>query len=82
MLAGRERERAAVLALLNEARASRGAAFVLRGLPGVGKSALMADVVSRAVGFLVLRTCGMEAESPLAFAALHLLLRPGMRYAD
>ena len=82
MLAGRDEECAAVLALLDEARASRGAALVLRGLPGVGKSALIADAIAGAGEVLVLRTSGIESESPLAFAALHRLLRPAMRHVD
>jgi DNA-binding CsgD family transcriptional regulator len=78
VLAGRDRERVAVAALIDQARASRGAALVLRGLPGVGKSALIDDAVSTAEGLLVLRTSGIESESPLAFAALQRLLRPVM----
>ncbi|MGY1823467.1 AAA family ATPase [Geodermatophilus sp. SYSU D00079] len=76
MLQGRERERAAVAALLADAAAGRGGALVLRGQPGVGKSALLADTVARAAGATVLRTQGIESESPLAFAALQRLLRP------
>lgn len=82
MLAGRVAERAAVAALLVEARASRGAALVLRGPPGVGKSALIADAVSGADGARVLQTAGIESESPLAFAALQRLLRPAMGLVD
>ena len=82
VLAGRDRERAAVASLIDQARASRGAALVLRGLPGVGKSALIDDAVSTAEGLLVLRTSGIESESPLAFAALQRLLRPVMPLAD
>ncbi|MBB3082220.1 AAA family ATPase [Geodermatophilus sabuli] len=76
MLQGRERERAAVAVLLADAAAGRGGALVLRGQPGVGKSALLADTVARAAGTTVLRTQGIESESPLAFAALQRLLRP------
>lgn len=76
MLHGRAAERAAIATLVDEAWASRGGALVLRGLPGVGKSALLADAVDRAEGMRVLRTQGVESESPLAFAALHRLLRP------
>ncbi|MGK5111209.1 ATP-binding protein [Geodermatophilus sp. CPCC 205506] len=82
MLQGRERERAAVAALLEDAAAGRGGALVLRGQPGVGKSALLADTVARATADTVLRTQGIESESPLAFAALHRLLRPVMACAD
>jgi DNA-binding CsgD family transcriptional regulator len=82
VLVGRDSERAAVVALLDQARVGRGAGLVLRGLPGVGKSALIDDAVSMAEGLLVLRTSGIESESPLAFAALQRLLRPAMVLVD
>ncbi|MGY1833120.1 AAA family ATPase [Geodermatophilus sp. SYSU D01180] len=78
MLSGRDPERAAIAALVDEAWAGRGGALVLVGSPGVGKSALLADAVARADGMTVLRTQGLESESPLAFAALQRLLRPVM----
>ncbi|MEX5721700.1 AAA family ATPase, partial [Geodermatophilus maliterrae] len=76
MLSGRERERAAIAGLVDEAWAGRGGALVLTGPPGVGKSALLADAAARADGMTVLGTQGLESESPLAFAALQRLLRP------
>jgi len=79
VLHGRDRERERLAALLDNARGSRGGALVLRGQPGVGKTALLADLVDHASGMLVLRTQGIESESPLAFAALQRLLRPVMR---
>jgi DNA-binding NarL/FixJ family response regulator len=85
VLVGREAERAAVGRLLQEARTSRGGSLVLRGPPGVGKSALLEEVVAvggPADGMTVLRTAGLESESPLAFAALHRLLRPLLSTAD
>jgi DNA-binding CsgD family transcriptional regulator len=82
VLVGRDSERAAVVALLDQARAGRGGGLVLRGLPGVGKSALIDDAVSMSEGLLVLRTSGIESESPLAFAALQRLLRPAMVLVD
>src|SRR5215210_2720161 len=42
----------------------------------MGKSALLGDTAARADDFCVLRTAGLQAESALAFAALHRLLRP------
>ena len=47
----------------------------MRGEPGVGKTALLAAGVAGSDA-LVLRTEGIESEAPLAFAALHRLLRP------
>jgi DNA-binding CsgD family transcriptional regulator/tetratricopeptide (TPR) repeat protein len=76
VLYGRDAERSALQGLLNEARASRSGTLVLRGSPGVGKSALLDDAVSRADGMRILRTRGIESESELPFAAVHQLLRP------
>ncbi|MEU5093386.1 LuxR family transcriptional regulator [Streptomyces sp. NPDC020996] len=76
MLAGRDLERAAVSALLDAARAGNGGALVVRGVAGAGKSALLADALSTAPDLQVLRTSGVESESPLAFAALQRLLWP------
>ena len=56
--------------------------MVVRGEPGVGKSALLSDASSRAAGAQVLWTQGIESESPLAFAALHRLLRPVLPHLD
>ncbi|MCV2489796.1 AAA family ATPase [Geodermatophilus sp. YIM 151500] len=84
MLQGRGRERAALGAMLADAAAGTGGVLVLRGLPGVGKSALLADAAVRATDacMTVLRTQGVESESPLAFAALQRLLRPIMSRAE
>jgi DNA-binding CsgD family transcriptional regulator len=76
ILHGRDAERELITTLIDEAWASRGGALVIRGEPGVGKSALLADALERTEGMQVLRTQGIECESPLAFAALHRLLRP------
>ena len=84
MLAGRGVEQARVTALLDAAAGGEGGALVLRGLPGVGKSTVLADAADRARAadppMKVLRTSGIESESPLAFAALQRLLRPAMRH--
>ncbi|MGY1699892.1 helix-turn-helix transcriptional regulator, partial [Geodermatophilus sp. SYSU D00766] len=76
MLAGRDAERATVAALLDAARNARGGALVVRGVAGSGKSTLLAEAVAAASDATVLRTQGVESESPLAFAALQRLLWP------
>jgi DNA-binding CsgD family transcriptional regulator len=76
VLFGREAESAAVGGLLAGAGSSRSGALVIRGEPGVGKSALLNHAVEHATGMRVLRAAGIEAESELAFAALHQLVRP------
>jgi len=68
--------------LLQNARHGSAGCVVVRGDPGVGKSALLDDLVGLDAGALVLRTQGLEAEAPLAFAALHRLLLPLARLRD
>ena len=82
MLYGRDPERSAITALLDGARAARGGVLVLRGRPGVGKSALLDDAVAAAAGMRVLRATGVESEFDLPFAALHQLLRPVLGHTD
>jgi DNA-binding CsgD family transcriptional regulator len=62
--------------VLEAVRAGQASSLLIRGEPGMGKSALLSDTAAGASGFRVLRTAGLEAESALAFAALHRLLRP------
>jgi DNA-binding CsgD family transcriptional regulator len=76
VLVGRDPQRAAIAALLDAARAGRGGALVVRGVAGSGKSTLLADALATAEHLRVLRTSGVESESPLAFAALQRLLWP------
>lgn len=86
MLHGRARERAELAALVERARAGCAGVLVVVGEPGVGKSALVQDLVSAeqaspaADAARVLRTAGVESESPLPFAALHRLLRPVLNF--
>ena len=82
MLVGRDLETARLVDLLEQARHGSSASLVVHGDPGVGKSALLEALVADAGGALVLRTQGVEAEAPLAFAALHRLLLPVMRLRE
>jgi DNA-binding CsgD family transcriptional regulator len=75
-LLGRERERAEVGRLLDRAARGEGGSLVVRGEPGIGKTALLDDAAQRADGMLVLRSTGVDAESDLAFAGLYGLVRP------
>ena len=76
MLVGRGPEQALLLALVDEARHGSARSVVVRGEPGVGKSALLDVLVADSGAATVLRTQGLEVEAPLAFAALHRLVRP------
>ena len=82
MLYGREVERARVGALVDAARSSRSGALILRGEPGVGKTALLEDARERARDMQVLAARGVEAESELPFSGLHQLLRPALRLLE
>ena len=73
MLAGRGTECARLDQLLADAHLGRSAALVLRGEPGIGKSALLEYAAERAEGCLVLRAAGVEWEMELPFAGLHQL---------
>jgi len=81
MLVGRSVERARIDALLDSARAGRSGALVVRGEPGIGKSALLAYAEQQADGMRVLRARGVEAEAELAFSGLYELLRPVLTLA-
>jgi hypothetical protein len=79
-LLGRDPECTAIDRLLADARAGIGRALVVRGEPGIGKSALLDYARQGAAPMLVLSAVGVEAESDLAFAGLHELLRPVLGY--
>ncbi len=76
MLLGRLPERAALSQLLDAARAGRSGMLVVRGEPGVGKTALLDWAVGSAAGLRVVRVAGVESEMELAFAALQQLCAP------
>src|SRR4051794_2880016 len=78
-LLGRGRERAVLDGLVDDVRAGRSAVLVLRGEPGIGKTALLDHVADRAVDCLVVRAAGVEAEMEIAFAGLHQLCAPLLR---
>ena len=84
MLVGRSQEIDAIHGLIGDARAGRGRALVLRGAPGIGKSALLevARRAGREGGLRILAARGVESESRLAFAALGDVLRPVLARID
>jgi DNA-binding CsgD family transcriptional regulator len=76
-LIGRDDELRFLLSHLDGTDAD-GRTIWLVGEPGVGKSALQAEVAqrARALGFTVLTARGNQSETHLPFAGLHQLLRP------
>ena len=75
-LHGREAEQQVIDDLLASARSGRSGAMVVRGEAGIGKTALLDYAAAAAGEMLVLRAAGVQTEGELAFAGLHLLLRP------
>ncbi|MFJ5631559.1 AAA family ATPase [Streptomyces goshikiensis] len=78
-LVGRQRELLLLERALDGARSGTGgSAVVLRGEPGIGKTALLDWASARAFGhgFTVLRAVGVEAEVASAFGVLDQVLRP------
>src|SRR6476661_6206309 len=57
-------------------------ALILRGEPGVGKSALLDYAVERAEDLQIVRTVAVESETAMGFAAVHQLLVPLLPVAD
>jgi len=76
MLLGRQHECGVLDRLLTAARAGHGAALVVHGEPGIGKTALLEYAISTATDFQVLRAVGIEAEVELPFAGLHQMCSP------
>jgi DNA-binding CsgD family transcriptional regulator len=76
MLLGRVPERGALSQLLDAARAGRSGVLVMRGEPGVGKTALLEWAIGSAAGLRVAQVAGVESEMELAFAALQQLCAP------
>src|SRR5580692_3743947 len=81
-LTGRLSERAVLDRFVAGVRAGEGRALVLRGEPGVGKTALLDYLAGRAPGCRVVRAAGVQSEMELAFAGLHQLCAPMLDHAE
>ncbi|MGW0804722.1 AAA family ATPase [Nonomuraea sp. NPDC002799] len=82
-LFGREREVERLEGLVDRVH-ERGDALVVRGVPGIGKSALLTVATERAEAreVMVAGASGVQSETHLPFAGLHQLLRPMLGAAD
>jgi hypothetical protein len=81
-LLGRGSECAVIDRLLKGVRAGRSGALVVRGEPGVGKTALLEYAIDAASDLRIVRAVGVESEMELAFAALHQLCAPMLDRLD
>ncbi len=75
-LRGRDAESAALDRLLGAARSGESGAIVVRGEPGIGKTALLDYAIDSAPDLRLLRAVGVQSEIELAFAGLHQLCAP------
>jgi DNA-binding CsgD family transcriptional regulator len=82
MLLGRDGELARLDSALADARLGTSSALVIRGEPGIGKSALLRYAVERAESMRVLSARGVQFESDVPFAGLHELLRPALEVVE
>jgi DNA-binding CsgD family transcriptional regulator len=78
VLLGREDERTTLDQLLDAVRRSESRVLVLRGEPGVGKSALLGHAIEQASDFRVVLASGVQSEMELPFAGLQQLCAPLM----
>jgi len=83
-LTDRHHERGVLDRLVEAVRAGESQALVVRGDPGVGKTALLEYVASQApeAGCRVARAAGVQSEMELAFAGLHQLCAPMLSRAE
>jgi DNA-binding CsgD family transcriptional regulator len=82
MIWGYEADQTLVGEILGRARAGHSTVLVLRGDPGIGKTALLEEAALTATGMTVLSCAGVETEAEVPFAALHQLLRPALSHVD
>jgi DNA-binding CsgD family transcriptional regulator len=73
---GRERELSVLRDLLAPVRTGGSGSIFVHGDVGMGKSALLDQLVASATGFRVVRANGIEVEGGFPYAGLHQLLRP------
>jgi len=81
-LLGRVPERAAITGVLDAARAGHCGVLVIRGEPGIGKTALLEYAIESGAGLSIARITGVESEMQLAFAGLHQLCAPMLNRVD
>jgi DNA-binding CsgD family transcriptional regulator len=69
-------------AALGAVMGGESAVLVIRGEPGIGKSALLRYAAQRAGDFRVARVAGIESELEMPFAALHQLCSPMLAHLE
>src|SRR5690348_16673309 len=75
-------ERETLAKLLDAAKHGHSGVVVIRGEPGVGKSALLRYALANTAGFRIVQIGGVESEMELPFAGLHQLCAPMLKQLD
>ncbi len=81
-LRGRRAELGVLDSLVEAVRAGESRVLVVRGEPGVGKTALLDHLAGRAPGCRVVRAAGVQSEMELVFAGLHQLCAPMLDHLE
>ena len=85
-LLGRDRECSTLASLVAGAQAECAGSILLRGVAGIGKTALLDHAVTTAegsgTGMRIVRLAGIETEIEMPYAGLHRLLRSFQDEAD
>jgi DNA-binding CsgD family transcriptional regulator len=81
-LRGRASEVSALGRIVQAVRAGESRVLVIRGEPGVGKTALLDYLGGQGSGCRVVRALGVQSEMELAFAGLHQLCAPMLNRLD
>jgi DNA-binding CsgD family transcriptional regulator len=81
-LRGRRAELRVLDDLVAAVRAGQSRVLVVRGEPGMGKTALLDHLAGQASGCRVVRAAGVQSEMELAFAGLHQLCAPMLDHLE
>ena len=79
---GRANERDRLDGVLAEARSGQSGVLVIRGEPGIGKTALLHHMARQAAGLRVAWIDGVQAEMELPFAGIQRLAAPLLAHLD
>ncbi|WP_307815695.1 helix-turn-helix transcriptional regulator [Myceligenerans indicum] len=79
---GRQAECERLNLLIGAVRVGKSQSLVVRGEPGVGKSALLLHLMDNAPGCRVVSALGIQSEMELPYAALHQLCMPLLGLLD
>lgn len=82
VLFGRQDEQQRLAELCDRARAGESGVLVIHGEAGIGKTALLAEVLTKADGLRTIRISGAESEMELAYAGVQQLCGPILAYVD